>query len=139
MKNDVLVPVSFELYSALADCGGTIQAAIAEYIKNHEKKPEVKTKAPATDAPKAPAPKGITWKPLFLPNGTRFKMTYGGKDHFARVVRGELIYAGESVSPSIFARRAAGNTSRNAWIDLWIKLPKETEWKLADDMRRAVK
>lgn len=48
----------------------------------------------------------------------------------------KIDYEGNSYSPSEFARVVANNTSRNAWRDLLIKRPGDTEWTLADDLRR---
>jgi hypothetical protein len=40
------------------------------------------------------------------------------------------------MSPSEFANQVAGGTNRNAWRDLWIKRPHDSEFHLADDLRR---
>jgi hypothetical protein len=81
--------------------------------------------------------KGVHWTPLFLPNGTKIEMPYGGKNHDAEI-RHEKIYLGseEIPSPSLLASRIAGGTSRNAWRDLRIKRPSDIEYTLADDLRR---
>jgi hypothetical protein len=81
--------------------------------------------------------KGVHWTPLFLPNGTKISMPYGGTTHDAEI-RHEKIFLGdeEIASPSLLASRIAGGTSRNAWRDLRIKRPTDIEYRLADDLRR---
>jgi hypothetical protein len=80
--------------------------------------------------------KGYQWLTLFLPNGTRLKMAYKGRDYYAEVAYEKIMYEGEAFSPSGLANRIASGTSRNAWRDLWIKRPRDKEWVLADDLRR---
>ena len=79
---------------------------------------------------------GYHWAPLFLPNGTLIRMDYK-KDVFNAAVRNNKIeFKGECFSPSELARIIASGPSRNAWRDLLIKRPGDTEWQLADDLRR---
>ncbi|MDH5527326.1 MAG: hypothetical protein OEY97_08480 [Nitrospirota bacterium] len=80
--------------------------------------------------------KGYHWQSVFLPNGTRLRMTYRGLEHFAEVRHQQIIYEGESCSPSEFASRVASNTSRNAWRDIWMRRPTDNEWVFADALRR---
>ena len=84
--------------------------------------------------------RGFTWKNkstyLFMPDGTRIRMKYKGEWKYAQVVGDEIVYEGEALSPSVLANRIAGS-SRNAWRDLWIKIPSSEAWTLADDMRAA--
>ena len=81
--------------------------------------------------------KGVHWTPLFLPNGTKVSMFYGGITHDAEI-RHERIFLGtEKIdSPSLLASKIAGGTSRNAWRDLRIRRPTDIEYRLADDLRR---
>ena len=79
--------------------------------------------------------KGYQWKDLFLPNGTKLRMTYQGRNHYAEVRNERLKHEGEDLSPSQFACKIADNTSRNAWRDLWVKLPGKADWQLADNLR----
>ena len=78
---------------------------------------------------------GIKWGNLFLPNGTEVRSTYKGEDYFAMVREQRLMYENEPLTPSQFASKAAGNTSRNAWRDLWVKRPHDKSWSLADALR----
>lgn len=79
---------------------------------------------------------GYQWKSLLLPNGTSLRMTYLGRNYFAEIRHERLEYEGDVYSPSQFACKVAGS-SRNAWRDLWVKLPGSGKWQLADDLRRA--
>jgi hypothetical protein len=79
---------------------------------------------------------GYRWQALFLPNGTEIKMRYQGQDHYASVRLQKIVYEGQDYSPSELARHIANNTSRNAWRDLWIKVPGANNWQLADTLRR---
>jgi hypothetical protein len=79
--------------------------------------------------------KGYQWKTLLLPNGTTLRMTYQGRNHLAQIRYERLRYEGNDYSPSQFAGKVAGS-SRNAWRDLWVKLPGSSDWQLADELRR---
>ncbi len=79
---------------------------------------------------------GFHWAPLFLPNGTSIRMEYKRATFHATVKFGKIDHKGESYSPSELARFIADGTSRNAWRDLVIKRPNDTNWSLADDLRR---
>jgi len=84
---------------------------------------------------------GYHWAPLFLPNGTQIRMQYKRKTFNATVKFDKIDYDGQSYSPSELARAiAVGNkgtgTSRNAWRDLFIKRPSDSEWALADVLRQ---
>ena len=80
--------------------------------------------------------RGLQWDALLLPNGTRVQMTYGGRHYHAEIRHGALYYGDERMrSPSRFARRVANNTARNAWRDLYVKIPGDESWRLADGLR----
>jgi|JI10StandDraft_1071094.scaffolds.fasta_scaffold156111_1 hypothetical protein len=78
---------------------------------------------------------GYHWAPLFLPNGTRIRMEYKKETSNAAVKKNKIDFNGKSYSPSELACFIAAGTSRNAWRDLLIKRPTDTEWCLADDLR----
>ena len=80
--------------------------------------------------------RGFQWQTVFLPNGTRIRMTYGGNDSYAEIRHARFCYEDEMISPSRFASRVANNTRRNAWRDLYIKFPGEAAWRHADSLRR---
>lgn len=81
--------------------------------------------------------KGYQWQIVFLPNGTRLRMTYKGRDNFAEVRHQRISADGGTMSPSEWASQVAGNTSRNAWRDIWLQFPGKNDWQLADVVRRA--
>ncbi len=82
---------------------------------------------------------GYHWQSVFLPNGTRLKMTYKQRDYFADIQHRKVIHEGGEVSPSEFANRVANNTSRNAWRDIYVKRPGDSDWIFADVLRRNVR
>jgi hypothetical protein len=65
-------------------------------------------------------------------------MQYKGRYFYAKVEGDEMFFEGKAISPGSLANTIAGS-SRNAWRDLWIKRPSETEWTLANDCRRDTK
>lgn len=79
---------------------------------------------------------GYHWAPLFLPNGTLIRMEYKKEIYNAVVKFDEVRFNEKRLSPSELAREIASGTSRNAWRDLMIKRPTDTEWTLADDLRK---
>jgi Ni/Co efflux regulator RcnB len=89
--------------------------------------------ARALDAPE----RGYQWKALFLPEGTRVRMHYGGRWFYGEVTGDRLEYQGEPVSPSQMAKAVAGD-GRNAWRDLWLRRPGEKNWSSAERLRRAL-
>lgn len=79
---------------------------------------------------------GYHWAPLFLPNGTLIRMEYKRQAFNAAVKFEKIMYEGKAYSPSELARIIAAGTNRNAWRDLVIKRPGDSDWCLADDLRR---
>jgi hypothetical protein len=78
--------------------------------------------------------RGYQWKTLFLPDASKLRMRYARQSYYAEVVGEELLYQGDSLSPSQFAKAVAGD-GRNAWRDLWIRFPGEKNWTLAATLR----
>jgi hypothetical protein len=78
--------------------------------------------------------RGYQWKGLFLPSGSRLRMSCDGKSHYAEVDGDDIVFEGRSVSPAQMANTVAGGT-RNAWRELWILSPGETVWKSAWALR----
>jgi hypothetical protein len=79
---------------------------------------------------------GYHWAPVFLNNGTLLRMGYKREAFHASVKFGKIEYNGKNYSPSEFARAIARNTSRNAWRDIMLKRPGDSQWILADELRR---
>lgn len=83
----------------------------------------------------APHSHGYQWKSLFLPDTTELRMTCADANFYGRVVGDDIIFEGRSVSPRGMTLAIAGD-GRNAWRDLWLKLPGERNWKKASCCRR---
>ena len=79
---------------------------------------------------------GYMWKALLLPPGTQVRMTYKGNTYHAAVEGDNFVYESRKMTPSEFANTVAEGTARNAWRDLWIKRPRDREFRLADELRR---
>lgn len=151
----VCVPVSNSLYNELvlrigspyADVNSYIEHAIQTYLDRtaddewseaYEAWKESDAEREAFVKHYGPTDKGYYWTPLFLPNGTRISMLYGGETHEAEI-RHEQIFMGDKTfsSPSLLASHIANGTSRNAWRDIRIKRPTDMEYRLADELRRS--
>jgi hypothetical protein len=78
---------------------------------------------------------GYQWKTLFLPSGTELRMSTRESTYLARVVGNDILFDGHRVSPRGMTLAIAGS-GRNAWRDLWLKLPTERYWKQASRCRR---
>jgi hypothetical protein len=126
-------PISIEIYHELLavafDTGFKKEywevgaEALADWLRRH--KPE------AIEMDKAG---GYQWKHVFLPNGTLLRTVFSGKNHHCTVEDDRILYEGRAVSPSGFVN-AIGGIRRNAWKSLWVLLPDEKTWKLADSLR----
>ncbi|MET0322370.1 MAG: hypothetical protein ABW069_16745 [Duganella sp.] len=77
---------------------------------------------------------GYQWKQLFLPQGTRVRLRSNEMWHTAQVEGDELIYSGSAVSPHQMVQQAVGD-GRNAWRDLWIRMPGQQDWSNAAVLR----
>lgn len=135
MKTSISIPIPTEdfldLVEFLRQSGDqrdpvhVIWAAIDYWMDNANWKPELLAKSRLL---------GYQWKSLFLPDGTEVRMQYKGSYSYARVEGDRLMYDGKQISPGSLAKTVAGG-SRNAWRDLWIKRPSDTDWALAVDLR----
>ena len=81
----------------------------------------------------------LVWKELSLRPGTNVRMTYDGVQHYATVKEGEIEDDNGRFSPSQWASKVAGGTSRNAWRDIWFKEPLAKTWVPAELMRNQAK
>lgn len=88
------------------------------------------------DEAEQPKSNGYLWKTVLLPSGSRVRMQYKGETHHATIEGDAFIYDNKATSPSEFANMVANGTSRNAWRDLWIKRPKDREFRPADKLRK---
>jgi len=71
--------------------------------------------------------RGYQWKELFLPATTKLRMLHDEQYFYAEVVDDALIFQNQSRSPHQMAQAIAGD-GRNAWRDLWLRLPGERSW-----------
>jgi hypothetical protein len=110
----------------------TVEAAIEYWLNNAD----WKTEDLMPEIFERPQYLGYHWKSILLPPGTQVRMTYKGTTHHASVEGDDFLYEGEKMSPSEFANRVADGTARNAWRDLWIKRPRDRDFRLADELRR---
>ena len=74
---------------------------------------------------------------VFLPHQTELRLAYKGSDYYAKVDGDAVIFKDKSVSPSGFVSTVTGS-SRNAWKDIWLRMPREDIWVLADNLRREI-
>jgi len=88
------------------------------------------------DANEASTLNGYQWKHLFLPEGTKLRTICEGAHLIAHVQGCRLMYEGRICSPSQFVN-GVHESCRNAWKTIWVLLPAETEWKLANEFRCA--
>ena len=80
--------------------------------------------------------KGHLWNPLFLRNGTELRMQYKAKTAYARIVH-DMVTSGEGAYGSVsqWVKHVADGTSRNAWLDVWVRRPGEKGFSPANSMR----
>ena len=62
-------------------------------------------------------------------------MTIHAKQHFAIIEHEEVHYEGQSFTPASWANHIAGH-SRNAWRDIYVKRPTDSEWVFANTLRQ---
>ncbi len=127
-ENFICVPISAELYQSMAARYPDRVRAVLENV--------VWDFLERTEGDLPPEDEGTTWGRLFLPGGTKFMMKYKGKNYYAEVKGGSILFEGAVVSsPSQLASRIASNTSVNAWKHLWVKRPIDSDWCLAAALR----
>lgn len=80
---------------------------------------------------------GYQWKCLFLPNGSELRVRHDARNFYALVDGDRIVYQGRSFTPRQLTLAIAGD-GRNAWRELWVRLPGEKSWQRAHDMRRAL-
>lgn len=81
--------------------------------------------------------RGYFWKKLFLPDGTRLRVSNHMTTRYAAVVGDDLVYEAMTTSPNRFAQMTLGS-ARNAWEVVYIQMPGQREWKLALRLRYAL-
>lgn len=91
--------------------------------------------AEAKKAERAERLSPLVWKGVAIPAGSEVRMQYGGAYHMAKIARGKIIDMDGEFSPSEWASKIAGGTSRNAWRDLYFRSPGKPEWVAATTLR----
>ncbi len=88
------------------------------------------------DRPVQAQPRDLVWKEVTIPHGSRVRMTYKGRTHYAKVENGSIVdEEGRHFSPSQWAHHIANGTARNAWRDLSFKMPMSSHWIPANILR----
>lgn len=116
-----------ELRQFLSSTGTTLTIADAVSAAIHE----WLTRQPAAAQPH----RGYQWKQLFLPAGTELRMSHKGQHYYAKVQGDQLIFRQQVVTPRAMVLAIAGD-GRNAWRDLWLRLPQQGQWMNAARLRR---
>jgi hypothetical protein len=83
-----------------------------------------------------PVPRGYRWKSLFLPDGTRLRVSSYTVTRYAAIVGDDLVHNGMIMSPNQFVQRSLGST-RSAWHAISVQLPGSRDWTLALRLRYA--
>ena len=79
--------------------------------------------------------KPFVTKGVSFPHGTKFKANYKGKNYYAEVQDGALVYEGERhTSPSSAAIAITGN-SVNGWIFWECQFPGQSVWRSIKKLR----
>ncbi len=123
----ISTPVFLELAAYLREYGDArdpsevANAAIANWLA--AAKGQVDDRLP-------PGVRGYQWKNLFLPEGCEIRMAHQGSYAYAQVVGDSILYQGQVLSPAQLANTIGGGT-RNAWRDLWVRLPGSKQWRTA--------
>ncbi len=142
LRSPILTPhIWRELAMHLRNSGSTLTleqaatVAIRAWITANP--PRFPAPAPASDQPAPPPPlaepptaEGYQWKSLFLPDGTDLRMSTREGTAHARVCGDDIIYQGRRISPRGLTLALAGD-GRNAWRDVWLRLPGEIDFKPA--------
>lgn len=77
----------------------------------------------------------LIWKEITVPASSEVRMTYGGSPHYGLIYNGKIKDSDGEFSPSEWASKIAGGTSRNAWRDIWFKTPTKPTWTPATVLR----
>jgi hypothetical protein len=151
----VSIPINSELVGELflrtgkpqTDIGAWIENVVRDYLErtagdewseaytNWRESQGVGSMALEAGDPKG----GYRWGTLWMPNGTLIRMEYKRETHLAMVKFDRIDFNGATYSPSELASKIAAGTNRNAWRDLFIKRPVDSDWCSADELRRRQK
>lgn len=135
MEPTINIPVTFTVFENLCKFldGSTVSEEVAE----------VASKAISAWIEQQSTPQqeespvllgGYQWKHLFLPEGTKLRVVVKRKTFHASVLGDQIIFNGQAISPACLVNQLA-STKRNAWKHIWLLLPGEIKWQLAQSMR----
>lgn len=129
----VYIPIEVELFADLVARYGTSDPTkafrvVSEVVSDFLERTEG---APGRQDPA----KGLYWQDLFLPDGSKLRITIRGKQYFSEVAGGQLRYEGKTFTPAGWANFVAGH-ARNAWRDIYVMRPAENSWVFAASLRR---
>ncbi len=126
----VAIPMSQELFMRLASRYPASAASVVEQVVE-----DFLDRTKDDDMPSDTNP--FLWDQLQLPSGTKVRTKHYGEFQVAEVQDGKVYWDGEEFkSMSQVARAMRGNTSNNAWVVLEIQYPGQTNWTLADRLRK---
>lgn len=135
MEPTISIPITFTVFENLCKFldGSTVSEEVAAVAS--------KAITAWIEQQSAPPPEesssllgGYQWKHVFLPEGTKLRIVVKRKTFHAAVVGDQIIFNGQAISPACLLNQLAG-TKRNAWKHIWLLLPSETKWQLAQSMR----
>jgi hypothetical protein len=78
--------------------------------------------------------RGYFWKKLFLPDGTRLRVSNHRMTRYAAIVGDDLVHECMTMSPNRFVQSTLGS-ARNAWNVVYVQMPGTREWKMAFRLR----
>lgn len=107
---------------------------VAEKYAPHVYERWKKEYAGASSSARAEA-KPLVWKEITVSAGSDVRMSYGNDQHYAKISAGKIVENGEEFTPSEWASKVAGGTSRNAWRDLWFRELGTKTWVPAQLLR----
>lgn len=136
MEPTIGIPVTYKVFEDLRKFldGSTVTEEVAAVAsKAITAWIEQQSSPPPEDSPSLLG--GYQWKHVFLPEGTKLRVIVRRSTFHAAVVGDQIIFNGEATSPACLVNQLA-STTRNAWKHIWLLLPGETKWQLAQSMRK---
>lgn len=122
-------------------CAAMIQAGNLEYdedyIREHSSDLDDLHAEVGHEESRRPTP--LIWKEITVPEHSHVRMKYNGLAFEAIVSDGAIKYEDKLYTPAQWANKIADNTNRNAWKDIWFKLPGQRDFVLASQLREAAR
>ncbi|SFG20122.1 hypothetical protein SAMN05518865_109168 [Duganella sp. CF458] len=135
MEPTIGIPITFTVFQELCKFldGSTVSEEVATVAsKAISAWIEQQSAPPKEDSPALLG--GYQWKHVFLPEGTKLRVVVKRKTFHAAVVGDQIMFDGQATSPACMVNQLA-STTRNAWKHIWILLPGQSIWQLAQSMR----